>query len=106
MRWYKNLYVGENASKTKYKTWDRISMNKLSPGMYLLTLASNEKNLIDIIPADMLKQKHFKKEYSDEVRVIGLAKGQDEAFELVRQIVDEVYSNTGGFDIRGYLHWR
>ncbi len=32
-----------------------------------------------------------------------MAKGRMEALGLVRDIIDEVYHNTGGFDISGYL---
>ena len=34
---------------------------------------------------------------------MGLAKGREEALYLVRDIIDEVYNATGGFDIREYL---
>ena len=56
--------------------------------------------------ADMLKQPHFKnKSYRDKVYVVGLAKGRDEALELVRCIVDDTYSHTGGVDVAGYLRF-
>ena len=35
----------------------------------------------------------------------GLAKGRDEALELVRCIIDETYSHTGGVDVAGYLRF-
>ena len=38
-----------------------------------------------------------------DIYVVGIAKGRMEALELVRDIIDEVYHNTGGFDISGYL---
>ena len=54
----------------------------------------------------MLKQPHFKnKSYRDKVYVVGLAKGRDEALELVRGIVDDTYSHTGGVDVAGYLRF-
>ena len=43
--------------------------------------------------------------YLDKIYVVGLAKGREEALYLVRDIIDEVYSNTKGFDIAGYLHF-
>ena len=52
----------------------------------------------------MLLQPHFKnKNVNEEMYVVGLAKGRDEALNLVRDIIDEVYNATGGFDIREYL---
>ena len=35
--------------------------------------------------------------------VVGLAKGRNEALELVRCIVDDTYSDTGCVDVAGYL---
>ena len=69
MRWYRNLYLGDNAKKAKYKVFGRIRKGRFT---------------------------------SD---VVWLAKGREEALYLVRDIIDEVYSNTKGFDIAGYLHF-
>ena len=35
--------------------------------------------------------------------MVGLAKGRNEALEVVRNIIDDVYKNTGKFDVAGYL---
>lgn len=104
MKWYRKLYLGENAAKSKYKAFGRIRSNKFSFDTYLITLSSNTDNLLDIIPADMLLQPYFKKHKSD-IYVVGLADGKDEAFMVVRDIIDDVYSNTGAFGIREYLNF-
>ena len=38
-----------------------------------------------------------------DMYVIGLAHGMKEAHEIVKQIIDEVYRETGGFLILPYL---
>jgi len=106
MKWYKKLYCGENAKKAKYKMFGRIVKNKLTFDTFLIILPTNPQNLLDIISANFLKQPHFKKKrFQDEIYVVGIAKGQDEAFELVRIIIDEVYQATSGFDIPKYLNF-
>ena len=35
--------------------------------------------------------------------MVGITKGYEEAVELVEQIVQEVYEQTGGCDIRSYI---
>ena len=50
-----------------------------------------------------MKQPHFKKKNRNEIYVVGLAKGRDEAFELVRTIVDETYHRTGKVDVADFL---
>ena len=93
MKWYRKLYIGENAKKDKYKVFGHIRKNRFCADTLLITLASN-----------MLLQPHFKnKNVNEEIYVVGLAKGRDEALNLVRDIIDEVYNATGGFDIREYL---
>ena len=42
-------------------------------------------------------------ELEHPVIVIGITKTYQEAEELVRLIVDEVYQNTGTFDVETYL---
>ena len=51
MKWYKKLYLGENAEKSRYKVFGRIKMNKFSFNTYLIVLPSNKENLLDIISA-------------------------------------------------------
>ena len=66
----------------------------------MIAFASNENNLLDIIPAQELLLSGYPKR---QLYVVGLAKGYDEAVEVAASIVDEVYRATGTFDIRGYL---
>ena len=101
MKWYRKLYIGENAKKDKYKVFGHIRKNRFCADTFLITLASNTCNILDIYSANMLLQPHFKnKNVNEEIYVVGLAKGRDEALNLVRDIIDEVYNATGGFDIR------
>ena len=99
MKWYRYLYLGDNARKAKYKTFGLIRKNRFA-------ISVNPDNILDVYSANMLKQPHFKKkEYKDKVYAVGLAKGRDEALELVRCIVDDTYSHTGGVDVAGYLRF-
>ena len=51
MIWYKDLYVGESiVHKTKKVKW-KIMHNAGQIGIYVITLASNTQNLLDIIPS-------------------------------------------------------
>ena len=101
MRWYENLYVGSSiAHKTEKIKW-KIRHNAGQIDIYVITLASNPQNLLDVIRAQELMQKAYPKK---ELFIIGLARGYDEALELVKQIVDEVYQRTGGFDVSSYLN--
>ena len=56
VNWYKNLYVGDTAKKKQKKWMRRIENKKAVPGVWLLTLPSNQQNNLDVIPADLLLQ--------------------------------------------------
>lgn len=100
MIWHENLYVGESiVHKTNKIKW-KICHNAGQLSIYVITLASNEQNLLDIIPAQELMQKGYPKQ---NLYIVGLAKGYGEAVEVAVSIVDEVYTNTGTFAIRSYL---
>ena len=100
MRWYKNLYVGESIRHKVNKIKWKIRHNAGQIDIYVITLASNPQNLLDIIPAQELMQRSYPKK---ELYAVGLAHGMEEAHEVVRQIIDEVYRETGGFSILPYL---
>ncbi len=100
MRWYEDLYVGETISHKKKKIKWKIMHNAGLLRVFIITLASNPDNLMDIIPARELKQKHYPK---GGLYIIGLAGNYDEALEVAGHIVSEVYTATKGFDVRKYL---
>ena len=104
LKWYRYLYLGDNARKAKYKTFGLIRKSRFTIDTYIVAISVNPDNILDVYSANMLKQPHFKnKNVNEEIYVVGLAKGRDEALNLVRDIIDEVYNATGGFDIREYL---
>lgn len=100
MTWHENLYVGESiVHKTNKIKW-KICHNAGQLSIYVIALASNEQNLLDIIPARELMQKGYPKQ---GLYIVGLAKGYEEAVEVAASIVDEVYQATGSFAVRSYL---
>lgn len=104
MKWYRKLYLGDNAKDAKYKTIGKVRTGKFQNNTYLITLAANPNNLLDIYSANFLLQPDFKKaNVTEDVYVIGIAKGKEEAFEVVKNIISDVYTNTGGFEVKKYL---
>lgn len=100
MKWYDKLYVGESiAHKVDRIKW-KINHNAGTFEIYIITFASNPNNLLDLIPARELLQKHYPKK---ELYIIGLAKGYEEACALVCEIIEEVYAQTKDVDVRRYL---
>ena len=55
---------------------------------------------MEIVPAVMLIQRTA---YDLCPAIIGMAKGKEEAIELAAKIAEEVWKETGSFDIEEYM---
>ena len=100
MIWYQNLYIGQSIKRKAMKIKWKIRHNAGQLDIYVLTLASNPQNLIDLIPSTDLLQKHYPRK---NLVVIGLAKGYDEAAMLAGEIISEVLKETRTTNVRDYI---
>ena len=57
MIWYKYLYLGETAKKHRFSILQKLRLGKVQPGVHVITPASGGHNLLDILPAYVLRQK-------------------------------------------------
>lgn len=99
MIWYKKLYLGESIKQARWVKY-KISYGKKTKGYYCITLSEHGKNLLDIYPSRLLCCDGFQ---SDDLCIIGVASDKKEAFDVVRDIIEDVYVHTRNFDIKGYL---
>lgn len=100
LKWYENLYVGENAKKRINYYIRRISNGKPVKDMYLVTIASNKVDQLDIIKSHYLLQPMVMRMCP---MIVGIASGYEEACTLVISMVEETFRETGGVDVRKYL---
>ncbi len=100
MKWHKDLYTGESVIRREKKVKWKVMHGAGQLRVYVIALASNPRNLLDIIPSWELLQKHYPKK---GLYIVGLAGNYQEALELAGHIVSDVYRATGGFDVRGHL---
>lgn len=101
MRWYKHLYVGERAGKKRFSMIQNIRKNRFQPGVHVITPASNEKNLLDIYPAAVLLQSYYKN--NEDLLILGIGADYFETLLVARDIVDDIYRQTGGFSLGEFL---
>ncbi len=99
MRYYKYLYLADGIRK-KDKIIQRLEDKKLQLNIHVVTLARNEKNQLEIYNSMVLRQPDFP---YDDFFVVGIAKGYEDAVEMVEEIAREVYNKTKGADIRSYI---
>lgn len=99
MRWYEQLYVGEKAKKNRYSIIQAVREGKTS-GYYIVTLPSNEKNLLDFYSAGTLQQPYYREK---NLLVVGVAADYEDAAMLAGRIVGDVFKKTGGYDVSTFL---
>ncbi|MEI3266442.1 hypothetical protein [Frisingicoccus sp.] len=99
MKWYKKLYLGESIKGEKWLRF-QIAFGKKSKGYYCIALSDSPRNLLDIYPSRFLRTPEMN---TDRIYIVGLASDKSEAFEVVRDIIEDVYVHTHDFNIRNYL---
>lgn len=101
LKWYKNLYVGSSIEEKKDKIIWNVNHKVGMLSTYVVAIATNEKNLIDIFSSNLLLQKGFRKSCP---LILGIAGDYDEAVRITIQMIDEIYQETGGFKVRKYFY--
>lgn len=102
LKWLENGYIGERIRKPE-KIKAKLNAGKLVPGIYLVTLSHNPSNLLEILPAAVLVQKSA---YDICPMIVGMTKGKEDALTLVTELIQEVYEETGAFEVEEYLKSR
>ena len=100
MDWYYDLYLGEKIAKKKNKLIYKIKDGKFTPSTYVIALPRNRRDILETFPAEILKQKYYKKE---NVFVVGLAKGNEEANQVMLEIIQECWRETDTVNVRDFL---
>ena len=98
--WYKNLYLGNTVRGQERKLIRRLEKGKPVPGVWLVTIASNEENNLDLIPSELLLQKALRVQCP---MIVGIGFTRLEALLVLVQIVQEVYRETKDMNIRAWL---
>lgn len=98
--WSEKLYIGSQAEKKFKKVQKQLNQGKTVVGFFLITGPSNECNLFDILPTAELLFPYYKKQ---RLMVYGIAKGKEEAKELVTSIIEDVYCATNGLCCKEYF---
>ena len=91
--WSEKLYIGSQAEKHVKKVQKKLQDGKAVLGYFLITRPSNNSNLLDILPTAELLFPYYK---NQELLVYGLAKGKEEAENLVVSMLEDVYRETDG----------
>lgn len=100
MKCYHALYFTRSLASRKEEILKKIKKRKWQFETYLIVLAKNSENHLEIFHSALLLQKLIS---DKELFLVGIADGYEEAVELVEKIVQEVYDENGNTDIRNYI---
>ena len=100
IKWYPALYLDSVTKKNLRKIKRRMERRKINLRVYCIALASNEKNLLDIYSTNELLFRYYRQK---DIKVIGLASSKESAIQLVADIVNDVYQQTGRLDVRTFF---
>ena len=100
MRFYKYLYVQEQLEKKKEKIIRKLKQKKILFSCYVVALASNPQNQLEIYSSKYLFQPGFS---TDDLFVISIVKNYEDALEFVEKMFEEVYNETKRTDVRSYI---
>lgn len=100
MKYYKHLYLSEGLVKKRDKVIKKLEQKKFQLDIHLIVLSEDGRNQLEIYHSLLFCQPSYPER---DYFVVGIAKGFDEAVELVEEITREVYNETRGADIRSYI---
>ena len=101
MQWREPLYLGRKAMlhQDKYRQQlETLSQEKKRLNFYVIVSPANEQNLMELIPADHLKQSYYR---ADSMKILGLAADKREAFDLCHKMIRDCYVGNGVIDKDG-----
>lgn len=100
MRFYRYLYVSELMKGKQDKIVERLKKQDYPLTVYLIVLSEDGENQLEFFRTSLLKQEIFR---GEELFVVGIAAGYDDALYLVERITEDAYRETKDADIRSYL---
>lgn len=100
MKWHKDLYVGKQVRKHEKRIRRRLESGKTDVGHYLITLAENKHDQLDIINTVFLMRKERRETLPE---IVGIAGSEDEAIELVEEMTQNCFAETGSANLREYF---
>lgn len=101
MRFYKKIYMSPSLAKKRKKVLWKLRTGRPQPTVYIITLASNN-DLFEIYHSGMLKHKYFQKK-ENAPYIIGIAEGYYGAVDLVTDMIQDVFTATGCYNVKAYF---
>lgn len=100
VEWQKDLYLDGITKHMVHKIKDRAERERVQYPFFIVSLASNENNLLDIMHINELLFPYYRKRIT---RVLGVAGSRQQAKIMAAAIISKVYQDTGTCDVRQFF---
>ncbi|MFG6355877.1 MAG: hypothetical protein K1W26_03480 [Acetatifactor sp.] len=101
LKYHPRLYLSEGINREKLEKIKRdLAVRPDKAGVYVLTLAGNESDQLDIYASKYLRQKYYNRR---PLYVIGLAEDHGAAVGIVERIAKETWAARGDAGMKEYL---
>ena len=100
IKWSNEMAVDNTIAKKLDKTRQALEKESFRLGVYCIALASNEKNLFDIVCSNELLFKHYKK---NTIYIVGLACSRESAVLVLAELVEKILKERQDLKIREYF---
>ncbi len=97
----RDLYLGEGIKPKKLDKIKRKLVEKpLLAGVYVISIAGNPEDQLEIFDAKQLAQSYYKK---FPRHVVGIASDYDDSLKLIERITQECLRERGDCNLKEYL---
>lgn len=100
MDWYQKLYVGEKIKDKKDRIIRQFNRQDETKRVYFIVTALGSQNQLEILSSEECSRRMQR---TKQGLIVGLAATPAEAAELVRQMAEEVYLETGYANLKEYF---
>ncbi len=99
MRFIDDLYLGQAVKAKEKRIIKKIKKGSFFTGAYVICLPEKTDEPLEFYSARLLKQDYYKRH---EPTIIGIASNEDEAIEVVNDILKDCIKKTGSLNMRSY----
>lgn len=101
IRFINNIYLGEGIEEKDIpKLKEDLDARPLFANIFVITIALNEQDQLDIYHSKYLMQRFYK---NNAPLVVGIARKKGDAYALVEKIVQECLTLRGDVNLKAYL---
>ncbi len=101
MKWLDDFYISDNITYDRRVLKRKVFRRKHVLFYHILTLSNIRDGMVDIIPASEVKLLHKMKR--DNFLVVGIAKGQNEAQNVVAQMLEDAFEENGNYNLKEFF---